>query len=585
MGVNTHPWYEWDKVKPKLKELGIRHIRETRGDAGLYQELYNQYGIKTTLIGEPHHYGIDDLMNFVKEVGPEKFAAVSGPNEPWLFIKGDWVNIARDAQKTIWNRFKSDPSTKNIPIATPSPVFPDDAHQLGDLSQWADLADLHFYQGGHNPERKGDDWGTLPWVFREMRDPIAPGRPAIMSETGYHNTKQFEGHLGTPDLGVVAKYIPRLYLHHWKSGIVRSFVYELYDEGTDPHEQEYNFGLLRNDYSNKPSFEAVKNMIQLLNDRGSDFAPGNLDYSLSGNTGDVETLLLQKRNGHFFLGIWLAVSSADPGSQTAFSVSPQDFTISLPSNISGVVIHQLGADGKLTSKNATVSNGKLQMKVSDAVAFIEIGGSTGANSGSSGSGSSGAVTDGSQLQNVTVYENRRFTGRSQSFSAGYYAANKGQLNGVGNNKISSLRVPKGFRVYACENENEQGICRTYESGDYTFVGNDLNDKISYIKVESIGGSTEGGSGSSGSGSQPQNVTLYQNGNFTGSSQSFSVGYYAANKGQLNSVGNDQSSSIRVPKGFKAYVCENENEQGICRIYETGDYTFVGSDLNDKISYI
>ena len=486
IGVNTHPWYEWDKIKPKLRELGIRHIRETRGEAALYQELYNQYGINITLIGEPQVYGIDDLINFVKQVGPEKFAALSGPNEPSLFIRGDWVNIARNAQESLWNRFKSDPITKNIPmISSPAIVFPQEAQGIGNVSQWCDLADIHLYQAGHHPERQGGEWGTLAWAFKEIRDVIAPGKPTIITETGYHNTRQTEGHVGTPDLGVVAKYIPRLYLHHWKSGVVRSFVYELYDEGTDPQEQEDNFGLLRNDYSNKPSFDAVKNMIALLSDRGSDFDPANLDYSLSGNTDNVETLLLQKRDGHFFLGIWLAVGSFDPRSQSAFSVSPQDVTISLPNNIGGVVIHQLGADGKLTSKNVTVSNGRLQMQVSDAAAFIEIGGSTGGNSGSGGSGSDGSGSGGSQPQNVTLYQNGDFTGTSQSFSVGYYAANQGQLDSIGNDQISSLRVPRGFRAYVCENENEQGICRIYEPGDYSLVGNDLNDKISYIEVESI----------------------------------------------------------------------------------------------------
>lgn len=95
------------------------------------------------------------------------------------------------------------------------------------------------------------------------------------------------------------------------------------------------------------------------------------------------------------------------------------------------------------------------------------------SSGSSGSGSRSVVQ---------VYEHNNFNGNSQSFSSGVYKANQGNFNTVGNDKISSLRVSQGFVANVCENESQQGQCSTFKAGEYSYVGDQLNDKISYIEV-------------------------------------------------------------------------------------------------------
>ncbi|HCF27943.1 MAG TPA: sugar dehydrogenase, partial [Cyanobacteria bacterium UBA11049] len=56
------------------------------------------------------------------------------------------------------------------------------------------------------------------------------------------------------------------------------------------------------------------------------------------------------------------------------------------------------------------------------------------------------------------------------------------LNQVGNDNISSLRVPAGYKVRVCEDETG-GICREYGAGDYSYVGDDLNDQISLVEVK------------------------------------------------------------------------------------------------------
>lgn len=99
----------------------------------------------------------------------------------------------------------------------------------------------------------------------------------------------------------------------------------------------------------------------------------------------------------------------------------------------------------------------------------------------SGGGNSQTPSNNSS-KTVTFYEDSNFSGKSQSFGVGTYRADKGQLNQVGNDNISSLRVPAGYKVRVCSDETG-GICREYGAGDYSYVGDDLNDQISLVEVK------------------------------------------------------------------------------------------------------
>ncbi|MEH2108278.1 PQQ-dependent sugar dehydrogenase [Nostoc sp.] len=85
---------------------------------------------------------------------------------------------------------------------------------------------------------------------------------------------------------------------------------------------------------------------------------------------------------------------------------------------------------------------------------------------------------------VKVYRDSNFAGVSQSFptTPGVYKANRGDLNVVGNDTISSLSVPSGTVIRVCQNETG-GRCREFSAGDYKFVGNDFDNIISFIEVK------------------------------------------------------------------------------------------------------
>jgi hypothetical protein len=81
---------------------------------------------------------------------------------------------------------------------------------------------------------------------------------------------------------------------------------------------------------------------------------------------------------------------------------------------------------------------------------------------------------------IVVYEHGDFQGKSQGFGVGTYSVSN--LNIVGNDLISSLRVPTGLMATLCEHGDGSGLCKPFLAGNYAWLGDDLNDRTSYIKV-------------------------------------------------------------------------------------------------------
>ena len=77
---------------------------------------------------------------------------------------------------------------------------------------------------------------------------------------------------------VTASYIPRTLLLAFKHGFDKTFFYQLIDDPTSPQ----GYGLLRNDFSEKPGFTALKNMLNLALRSGcKQLHPGSLPFEIS----------------------------------------------------------------------------------------------------------------------------------------------------------------------------------------------------------------------------------------------------------------------------------------------------------------
>ncbi|MCB9766391.1 MAG: hypothetical protein H6739_41835 [Alphaproteobacteria bacterium] len=81
---------------------------------------------------------------------------------------------------------------------------------------------------------------------------------------------------------------------------------------------------------------------------------------------------------------------------------------------------------------------------------------------------------------VTIYQHANFQGASQSLDVGRYDI--GQLT-IGNDQLSSVRVPAGYKVTLYQHADFQGASVSY-TDDVTFVGA-FNDQTSSIVVERV----------------------------------------------------------------------------------------------------
>jgi hypothetical protein len=145
---------------------------------------------------------------------------------------------------------------------------------------------------------------------------------------------------------------------------------------------EANFGLLRNDGSEKPAYRSVQGLLGLLRDPGPTFRPNALRYSLSGQTDRVHHTLLQKRNGSFFLALWQERSSYDTGARpnapddvTARgdrAVADQAIRLGVESPISAAAVYRIDDSGTLTGAPVALRDGILDLAVSDRVTVIRL---------------------------------------------------------------------------------------------------------------------------------------------------------------------------------------------------------------------
>lgn len=318
LGVATHLRYidtsygrYSDVVEPRLRELGVRHIRDGGNDPGLFAKLnrLSRFGIRSTLVFDSRDkITPSNAVSVLKKVLPS-VVAIEGPNE-WdinnVTYRGRGFPAGlRDYQTELYQAVKRDPATAKIAVLTPSIAYPENAAKLGSLRSVSDYGNLHIYAGGGIPALDFESkW--LPLTRKMTSD-----RTIIVTETGWHNAvnDRKAGQRGVSEQ-VSAKYIPRVFLEYFNRGIKRTFLYEFLDERSRG-DQESNFGIIRANGVPKPAFVALRNLIRVLNDPPNTAATGTLNYSLSGNVRNINRTLLQKRNGDFYLVLWLQTQSSD----------------------------------------------------------------------------------------------------------------------------------------------------------------------------------------------------------------------------------------------------------------------------------
>lgn len=325
VGVNTHLNYTGsvydihyqDIIKPKLVELGVKHIRDHFGNSAInarYQELAHNHGIKLLLISNDSG---TDLIKAKEEVKRLNQINLSKPvvdliepaNERDNGWKQDWVKLCA-YMKDYYNTYKNDAATASIPLLGPSfantkTSAVDFGKECTDTSQYMDMGNLHAYSGLYPESPIAGGWGIGLQKAIEVYKTISAEKPIIETECGY---KMSEGAKGHPAVSqrTAAKYAPRLVLDRMQKGVDQVYFYQLINNSED-------FGLLNEDGSPRLQFTALKNFIYLMADSGGNFKPASLNYSLNGDLRDIHQMLFQKKDGKFMLVIWQGVNGSDGG--------------------------------------------------------------------------------------------------------------------------------------------------------------------------------------------------------------------------------------------------------------------------------
>lgn len=160
---------------------------------------------------------------------------------------------------------------------------------------------------------------------------------------------------------------------------------------------------------------------------------------------------------------------------------------------------------------------------------------------------------------VTVYRDSNYAGPSQPFGIGRWDH---PLPGkVGNDSISSLKVPQGLKVTLFEHARFRGNSFALTGDASALVA--LADATSSLIVQAESQAAAGA------------ATIYADGNYAGSSQQLRVGAYNSSK---LTFGAKRISSLKVPAGLRVTLYAADNFGGASRTY-TSDTAWVG-DFND-----
>jgi PA14 domain len=385
IGVNTHFGYlgsvydNFPQVKALITGLGVRWIRDAAylsNDAN-YNNLYYNRHKELADAGIKCSYIVDSRAENLGTLSTQKIAQLQGYMQHSLG-QFEGINEPTDAwnpsdvsnyQRALYESTRNNPSTASVEVCGPSILSGWQA--IGDLSPYQDYGNIHTYTSGFPKENSGygaDGYGSLERNVRDNR--ISSGSdPMQATECGYHYAMDSTfGFKPVPE-SVSAVYIPRLFAFYYTQGIKRALTYELLDEGTSTTNPEDRFGLLRRDYSPKPAYTALQRMISLLNDPGPAFSPASLAYQLQGTLTDIFQLLLQRRNGEFYLLLWQGVSVYDVNTRQHLSVAPRSLTLNLGQS-RAVNVYEPNSGTSAIATHTSVSS--VPVTVTEKLRIVEI---------------------------------------------------------------------------------------------------------------------------------------------------------------------------------------------------------------------
>ena len=405
IGVNTHfsrttyknNYISGSNLKERLGALGVRYIRDgvQANDAvytGILNDLHASHGIKFLLITNIEgNQTADTAYSWIQnEIGFEKIYAMEGLNEPAVFHGGKYLERAYGTQAALWDRFRVNgvPKAQALPIYACSPTSIEEAKTHHDYAVChgrpyatiADFGNIHPYPNARNPETDGWGnrnpegdyrYGALGYSMQGIGEALMQAGVAMSAtENGYRYVFPYTGGQRSVPDDVGAIYLVRmslhLFAHRLPSGasIRKNFLYIFWDD------ENAGFNVLGPDGEITLAYTALQNLINLLADPGPSFVPGPLDYELSGSLADVETVLFQKRNGVFYLALWIGKSMWAPDEAFPINVASQSVTVTF--NIGVASVDRVLPNEATTWVPLPLTNDQVAISVESRVVILRV---------------------------------------------------------------------------------------------------------------------------------------------------------------------------------------------------------------------
>jgi hypothetical protein len=344
VGVNTHVAYidtqygRWTTVLDKLQALGVKHLRDGAYGNPAWRDWNKRYNANvqaaaargmrfTFLMGRPGHDGgtIDQLVTAAAGPLAGAIEAFEGPNEYDLSGNPTWASTLRSYQSELYTKLKANPATLGFPVLAPSLVYPASRTSLGNLEHAADQGNMHPYTGGETP--------TALRITSDMAlaRKVTGSKPLIATEEGFHNAMAANATQAPVPESVAAVYTVRALLENFRAGVGRTYLYELLDLRPDAARtnSEHNWGLLRNDFSEKPAYTALKNLMAMIGTPAPLQAGQDLPVTVTGDTAGVNRLLLQRADGTYLLALWQDASLWDTKARRTLTVPEKSIRVDL----------------------------------------------------------------------------------------------------------------------------------------------------------------------------------------------------------------------------------------------------------------
>jgi hypothetical protein len=367
IGVNLHMTYggtpydtDFSKWAPILSASGIEHVRDAICLSALsfcqvVSARMNQLsatGIRFDLLTSLKDTAQYDA-SYVQTMGLNGVEAIEGPNEcdTGLYCPSDWKSTEAAWQKTLYSL-----RSPTVSVIGPSMVTQAGYALFGDLSGFMDVGNIHDYVGTAPPETVSGLQDHLQWVTA-----MSGNKPIWATETGYSTNSQ-----NVPQV-VQERYIPRALLEDLRCGVMRTYVYQLFDYGTD--DGTY-MGLLNANYTPKPAWTRLEQLIAFFKDEGS--SPRSpVTYAIRNDTlHSLHHVLFQRSDGTYLLAIWLAASAYDASSHTVVNPSQETVSIALPPAVSSATQMQFLDNGVEKSVQLSAAGGVVSVPISSLVSVV-----------------------------------------------------------------------------------------------------------------------------------------------------------------------------------------------------------------------